>query len=429
MLRRLNPLLLAFLSSYSLAQSSSKLTLEQALRSARENNGDVLAAQLNYESAKASTRSAYAAFLPEVTPNLTREDGRLNTLTGAGKGGRNFDTTDSGITARWLLFDNGVRSANYKRSQISKERTQFTSLETYRSVLFGVYSAYFDALRAQQLSKVAQSSLDRALRLQDATEKREQFGAGPRKDILQAQADALNAKVSVLTSNNQVYTTMASLKAILGWPEEVLPELDDSQDVKPTMVEYSLEQAISDGLANRPSLLAARKLVESSRIDVTLARLDGGIAFQATANYNKSFSESVFDRSTLALTASIPLYDGSRTKENLRAAKLGLQADEATLKQTERDVRAEIEASYKSFKQNFDRLEAAKLAKAAAVQNYAAASGAYEGGAATVLDQLTAQVSLTTAESNFVQAYYDLLISEVKLKQVVGKTLPGEDPS
>jgi outer membrane protein len=324
------------------------------------------------------------------------------------------------------LFDNGTRHATYRKSELLKDQLAFSSLDTYRAVLFDVHSSFYGALRAQQLLKVSESAYTRATTLQDAAEKRESVGSGPKKDILQAKADALNAKVNVLTSKNQVSTSLANLKAVLGWPNDNVPELDDSQNAEPTMVDYSLEKAIADGLANRPSLLAARIRVESSKLDVTLAKLDGGISFQATANYTKSFSESVFDRPSLALTASIPLYDGSRSRENIRAAELGYQADQAALLQTERDVRAEIESAYKEFEQNFSRHEAAKLARDAAQSNYNAAAGAYKEGAGTVLDELTAQVSLATAESNYVQAYYDLLISEVKLKQVVGKPLPGE---
>lgn len=418
--------LVALCSAYGYAQDSEKLTLDKALDYARMNNGTVLAAKLNYEAAKANTKAAYAAFLPTVTPSVTREDGRLNTLTGPNRGGVNFDTTDSGVIARWLIFDNGTRGATYKKSQNARERVEYSSLDTYRGVLFDVHSSFYDALRAQQLLRVAQSSEVRALRLQDAAEKREKFGAGPRKDILQAKADALNAKVNVLTTTNQVSNTLADLKAVLGWPQDTLPPLDDSQNIKPTMVDYGLETAIAEGMANRPSLLSARKLVESSKLDVTLAKLDGGITYQATANYNKSFSESVFDRPSLALTASIPLFDGSRSRETTKAAELNLQADRATLLQTERNVRAEIESAYKEFKQNFDRLAAAQLAKEAAQQNFDAAEGAFNAGAGTVLDQLTAQVSLTTAESNYIQAYYDLLISEVRLKLAVGQPLPGE---
>lgn len=405
---------------------SDKLTLNDALRSASDNNGTVQQARLNYESAKASARAAYSVFLPTVTPSVQQENGTLNVLTGAGKGHNTIDTTDASIQARWLLFDNGTRQATYRKSELLKDQLEFSSLDTYRAVLFDVHSSFYGALRAQQLLKVSESALKRATTLQDAAEKREAVGAGPRKDILQARADALNAKVDVLTAQNQVSTSLANLKAVVGWPTDTVPELDDSQNAEPTMVDYSLEQAIADGLANRPSLLAARIRVESSKLDVTLAKLDGGISFQATANYTKSFSESVFDRPSLALTASIPLYDGSRSRENIKAAELGYKADQAALVQTERDVRAEIESAYKEFEQNFSRHEAAKLARDAAQQNYDAAAGAYKEGAGTVLDELTAQVSLATAEANYVQAYYDLLISEVKLKQVVGKPLPGE---
>ncbi|MBS1723596.1 MAG: TolC family protein [Armatimonadetes bacterium] len=422
-------LVLGFVAlSVSALGQTDKLTLEDALRAANENNGTVQAARLNYESAKAGVRSAFSSFLPTVTPVYSREDGHLQTLTGPGKGGSNFDTRSATIQASWLLMDNGTRSATYRRTKVSSEVTEFSTLDTYRGVLFNVHTSFYDALRAQHLLGVAQASLERAKKLEDATIKREQVGAGPRKDILQAKADALNAQVNVLTATNQVSTAEASLKAVLGWPKEELPTLDDSQDTEPGKFDLTitLEEAIAHGLANRPSLQASRKRLEASRLDVTLARLDGSVNWKATANYDRSFSEGVFDRPSLAITASFPLYDGDRSKENVRSAQLGFESDKAALAQTERDARAEIESAYKEFKQNFDRLEAAKLARDAAVENYNAASGAFHEGAGTVLDELTANVSLATAESNYVQAYYDLLISQVRLKQVMGDPLPGE---
>lgn len=416
----------ASLTCLSVAQSVDTLTIAEALEAARSNNGTVEAARLNYEAAKASTKVAEAAFWPTVTPSVQREDGRLDTHTGAARGVNNFSTTDSGVIARWLVFDNGTRNATVKRARVTQEQIQFSSLDTYRTVLFDVYSVYFNALRAQQLLKVQQAALERARTLQDAAEQREAAGAGAKKDIYQAQADALNAKVDVLTATNDVSTTLAALKAVLGWPSDTLPPLDDTQSTQPVRLDLTLEQATQEGLAQRPSLLAARKRIELSKLDVTLAKLDAGITLTGTANYNKSFSESVFDRQSFAINASIPLFDGSRSREIIRAAQLNLQADQASLLQTERDVRADIESAYKEFNQNFDVLDAAKAARDAAQINYDAASGAYREGAGTILDQLTAQVSLATAESNYIQAYYDLVISEVRLRVALGRPLPGE---
>ncbi|MBS1713387.1 MAG: TolC family protein [Armatimonadetes bacterium] len=408
------------------AQDDAKLTLREALRSARQNNGTVLAARLGYESAKASTKSAFSAFLPTVTPTYSREDGFIDTLTGPGRGRSDLDSGTSAVTASWLLFDNGERSTNYSRARTSEQQTEYQTLETYRSVLFSVHSVFYDALRSQQLLKVANSALERATTLQDYAEKRAEVGSGPRKDILQAKADALNAKVDVLTSTNQVSTSLATLKAVLGWPQAELPPLDDSESEQPTIVDYTLDQALAEGLANRPSLLASRKLVDLAKLNVRSAKLDTSVAFAGRANYLKSFSESQFDKPTFTLTASFPLFDGYLSRENLRAAELDLKARQASVVQDERDVRAEIESAYKEFRQNFDRREAAKLALDAARLNFESAKGSYTEGAGTILDQLTAQVSLSTAESNAIAAYYDLLISEVRLKLVTGRPLPGE---
>jgi outer membrane protein len=145
-----------------------------------------------------------------------------------------------------------------------------------------------------------------------------------------------------------------------------------------------------------------------------------------SANYRKSFSESTFDRSALVLQASIPLFDGNRSRENLRAAGFSLEGQRQSLIQSERDVMAEVESTYKEFAQNIERLRAAELAREAARLNYQAAADARQEGAAEIIEELTAQVSLVTAEANFVQAYYDLLIAEVRLRLVTGQPLPGE---
>ncbi len=426
MIRRMSVVIFVAMAGHAFGQSQ-KLNLQDALNLARENNGNVLSARLNYEAAKANTRAANSAFLPTLTPNIDRIDGRQNVLTGPLKGGSAIRQTDASITASWLLFDNGSRNNSYRQSRISQELTENNSLDIYRSVLFEVHSAFYSALRAQQLLKVSESSYKRAVKLQDAAEKKEEVGFGPKKDILQAKADALNAKVNVLTSANSVSTSLANLRAILGLSDQANPELEDNQDTQPKMVDYTLEQAIADGMANRPSLKAAALQVDLQNLNVAQARLNGSVSFQASANISKSFSESQFDRSTLNLTASYPLFDGWKSKELVRSAVLNLESEKASFEQTKRTVRAEIESSYKEFQQNFERKAAAQLALEAAKLNYEAASGSYEAGAGTILDELTALVSLTTAESNYVQSFYDLLISEVKLQQVTGRPMPGEN--
>jgi outer membrane protein len=243
---------------------------------------------------------------------------------------------------------------------------------------------------------------------------------------LQAEADLLNARASLLASQIQVETTVTALKAILGFPNNQELTLVQVRPEEAKPLEISLADALSAGLKARPDLESNRRRIESQKATVRLAKMDSMAEWTLGANVRKSFGDSVFDTSQLVFNVSIPLFDGARSKNVLRGAELNLQSSEATLEQSERDASAEIETAYRQYTQNLRRLEASRLALRAAELNFQAASEARAAGAGNLIEVLTAQVTLVTAESNFVAAYYDTLISDVRFRLAVGQAMPGE---
>lgn len=420
--------ILASLAAAACVAARADLTLEDALRIARENNGTARAAELGYRAAQADARAAFSAFLPTVSPTLRQENGRLQNHTGLGRGGSNIDTTDASISASWTLLDNGTRGVAYRQSQLARDAAEAAALDSLRTVLFNVQQSFYDALRSQELLAVQAASVVRAKEILDRATLSEEVGAGPKKDILQAKADYLNAQVNELAARNQVSTTRSALWAVIAYPEPELPRLSGPADAQPAVQTWTLEEATRQALENRPDLRSGRIRVQAAESAVRAARLEGSIDFSLSARYDKSFSESVFDRSGLVLQASFPLYDGSRSRERVRSAQLERDAQAATYLQAERNARAEVESAYKAYAQNAERLSAARLALEAARLNYQAASDARKEGAGDLIEELTAQVSLVTAESNFVQAVYDVLISEARLRLVTGQPMPGEQP-
>lgn len=421
-------LTLACLAAVAAALDSRPITLGDALKLAKENNGSVRAAALRYESAKASAKASYAAFLPTVTPTLSQENGRFQQNTGAFRGGQTIDTTSALIEANWRLFDMGFRRLDYRQAVLDQESSERSALQTLRATLFDVHSKFFEGLRRQELLKVQDRNLARAKEILDQTKFRasDQVGDAPRKDIRQAEADFLNARVSQLSASNLVAVALANLKAVLGVGLNELGELKAPESAAPQPLTFSLDEAIAEGLKNRADLEASRKGIESSKLRLRSIELNAGINLTADVNYRKSFAEDNFDRASLVLRATYPLYDGRRTKELVRSQQLSVKSQEATLVQTERDVKAEIEGSYKQYTQNIVRLEAATAALDAARVNYQAALESQRLGAGNLIEVLTAQVSLATAESNYVEAVYDTAISEVRLRLAIGREMPGE---
>lgn len=417
------------LSSSGLSLAAD-LTLSDALKLAKEQNGQVLSALIAVRSARSQVVSSEGAFLPTLTASGGYDVSRRNDQTGVGGGSRRSDSTtgSADVTARWTLLDSGERGLTLGSSRRSLKIQENSAVQTLREVLTSVHKSFYDALRAQELLRVQEAQLGRVQKILDQTKARVELGDTRPIDILQAEADVLNARATVLQARNRVTNSAATLKASIGWPaDEALPPLAKVQEPETPAIPYTLDQAFADGIQRRADLSADRLAIEAQGFNIRLSRIDAGVTWSLSANASKTFGPDVFDRSGLSLQATIPLYDGRRSQEAIRREQLRLASLKATYTQSERNARAEIEAAYKEYDQNREVLAAAKAALAAAQKNYDAAIGAQEAGSGTLIQVLTAQVSLVTAESTYVQAVYDTLISDVNLRLATGQAVPGEE--
>ncbi len=421
------PVALGFTLLLAAASSAQQaLDLQRCLALAKERNGSVRAAFLAAESARSRRLQSLAAFFPSVPPSYEYLSRRIDRETGAFRGLTKSDTNTSEVTARWQLLDSGERSWTLSASRLTEEAQRLTALQTLRRVLFTVHQQYFDALRAHELLRVAEQQVSLAENILNQTRALVEQGESPAKDILQAEADYLNAKVQLLVAKNQVSTAEASLRAAIGWPaDEPLPPLAAVAEPA-AQAPGALEELVRQGLEARPDLVAERLRTRADRYDVLRADQASKASWSLDANYSRQFSDDVVERQSLSFVVSVPLFDGGRLREAARQARLAWQANLESLVQLERDARAEIESAYAVFVQNTERVGAARAAVEAARKNFEAAEGSRAAGASDLISTLTARVSLATAESNYVQAVYDTHIADVRLRLAVGKEIPGE---
>ena len=417
------------LAMIALAVAQDSLSLDEALRLARTRNGTIKAAILDAKGADSRVKQALGAFFPTITPFAEYNNTRNVSDTSLGKAVFRDDGWTTGVDASWKILDAGQRDLSLRGSRRSADASRLDSLQTLRRTLFTVHQQFYEALRAQELLRVSQSQVDRTQKIYDQAE----FGARPdigtvaKKDVLQARADLLNAKTEFLRVKNLTATTLNSLKATIGWdPKAELPMLTKAETPNEVMPETSLEEVANQGLRDRADLQSQRKLVEAQRFTVLRADRDAGFSFDLNLNFSRNFSPNENENRNLQLLVTYPLFDGERLREQARETRLSWESSKATLNQSEREARAQIESAYIEHRQNAERVSAAKLALEAAQENYRAAKAAQDEGANDVIAVLTAQVSLVTAESNLIEATYDYYVSDVNLRLVTGKVIPGE---
>lgn len=417
------------IASAALANAQDALTLDEALRLARLNNGDIRAAAFDVRAANSRVKQARSAFYPTVTPFAQYSNRRTVTDLGTGNQTATDDGFTTGVDARWNLLDSGQKEFSLLGSRRSEEAIKFDATQLLRRTLFQVHQQYYEALRAQELLRVAQSQVDRTQKIYDQAEfgARPEIGSVAKKDVYQARADLLNAKVELLRVKNLTSNTISTLKATIGWDQSrELPVLAKVAEPTEFAATGPKEKVVADGLRDRADLQASRRRIESQYYSVKRADRDAGFSFDLDLNYSRNFSPNQNDDRNLTLLVSYPLFDGGRLREQAREQKLVYQAAQESLVQTERIAQAEIESAYSEYVQNIERVNASKQALEAAHVNYNAAIAAQREGANDVIEVLTAQVSLVTAESNFIEATYDYYVAEVNLRLVSGRSIPGE---
>ncbi len=415
------------LSGSVFAQTSPPLTLTRALELAKSRNGDVRSAIFDLRAADSRVKQAFAAFLPIVTPVYRYTSARQESATYLGG---HFIQTEGGSTTidgSWRVLDTGERDLTYRSSKRSFDAQRLITLQTLRTTLFSVEQQYYEALRAQELQSVSDAEVDRTKLILEQTRARVELKDAAAKDILQAEADALNAQVSSLLARNRSTNAQATLKATLGLPSgEPLPVLEAVPVPELVGPEGELDSLLSEGVRNRPDLISRRKLIDAQKLNLERARRGALVSLGVDLNYSPQITPKYLQDRSFLLTASIPLFDGGRSREQAREINANVQSSLALLEQSERVARSEIETAYKDFGQNAERAKAAQAALTAAKKNYEAASDSQKAGASNLIEVITARVSLVTAESNFVEALYDYTISDVKLRLVLGRPIPGE---
>lgn len=410
-----------------LAHAQSQLSLQDAISLANKNNGTIRAARLTAKASESGVAQAFSAFLPTLTPSYNYSSTRQEIAASGVTSAYTSDGSTTQLAANWRLLDVGQRSYSYSAAKQSLAAQRQATRQTLRQTLFTVCQQYYEALRAQELQRVADTQVGRAETILDQTKARVAVKDTAAKDVLQAQADLLNAKVSALQAKNQTATSAASLKALIGMTAaEPLPALVKLSSVPNEPDATRLADLINEGLENRPDLQASRRNIAASRYNLLGQKLNAGVTASLDATLTQQFSPDSIQNRTLTLLVSYPLFDGGYLRETARATAYQLEASKANLVQSEATARAEIESAFAEFTQNRERVDAAQSAIDASRENYNAALESQRLGASDVIAVLTAQLSLVTAESNYIQAVYDYVISDAKLKLVTGRKLMGE---
>jgi outer membrane protein len=417
------------------------LTLEEALKTAQARHPQMQAARAQTEASSARVMESRAALLPQVGASGTYTYGRSRggtTVSSLGTGtstatGTTTTTTYSsssmgssyrfGLSASELVYDFGQTSGRWNAANASLRSLQAQERNAAVQLAFNLRSAYYTSAAAKALLKVAEENV----RNQDAHLRQIQgfveAGTRPEIDLAQARTDRANAQVQLINAQVAYDTDKALLNQAMGVESSVDWDVVDAPSQAVSGEDGRPDDLMVEAVKARPDLLSLSHQVEAQ--ELTTTSIKGGYAPSLGAN--ASLTEQGDELGSLdwsayvGLSLSWQLFGGGITEAQVRESRANTAVLRAQVEQQRQQVRTDVEQARLSVRATKAAIEAAHEAAANARIRLTLAEGRYQAGVGNVIELGDAQLALTTAAAQEVQATFNLATARAKLLQALGQ--------
>jgi outer membrane protein len=411
---RKSAIIVCLAAHIAFGQTPQKLTLQDAEALALKNHPQILAAEneLGYANQQiVETRSAY---YPMVDADLTGSAANHEARVGAGylTDSLLFNHYGNGFTVSQLITDVGRTPNLVASSRLGAQASSQTYQATRYNVLLQVNRAYYDALHAQAVVRVAEETVSARQLLADQVTALAKNKLKSDLDASFADVNVAEAKLLLLRAQDSLQEAYAELSRALGSDQVFAFQLVD--EPLPPSPAAKPDDLVTQAMNNRPELASLRFSRESaykfadaekdlSRPTVSLVGVAGYIPYIAQLTSTPIPSEYA----AAAVNVEIPVFNGHLFSARREAARYrALEADQNLRNEQERVAR-DVRVAWAGSINAFQRIDVSAQFLRQASLALQLAQGRYDLGLSSIVELTQSQLNLTQAEIENLNAKYD----------------------
>jgi outer membrane protein TolC len=416
------PLLLA-LQIAAAGDTLPRVTLNDALQRASRLDPNYVSALGQVGTAAWGRRAAMSAFiLPSLTVSLDLTK-YSSAFFNIGTGGLQSVSANFQATARYEVFS--VRKfAELSRARAELEGAEAGSLEARFAAALLTESDFYDVLANQDLSRVTDERVRRATEAFQVARARVTSGAAVQSDSLQLFLELTRARVEQLRQASALHVARLQLGRRVGiaGPVEAVP----IDSVSTGELPIGVSDAVTMALAQGPQYRVARANERAAEAVFKARRGEYFPTLTATASHTR-FDTKLFpgarNISSIDFGISLSLWNNGQREIAISQARVNRDVTEAIRADIERAALADVTQAYEAYVTDRLTVDLQQTAVLVARENYRVQDARYRAGASTIIELLNAQVDLTQAESDLVQARFAARLALAGLEAIVGQRL------
>lgn len=469
MIRKLIFVGLGFFSLSAQGQSDS-FTLRQCIEYAWVNNLDIRQSTLTNQSSKIDLKQSKTSLLPSVSASAGQNyqfgrtvDRFTNTYIN-----QTIRSNNVGLNAGLTLF-NGFQNHNFIKQQSALEKSTEEDIQTVKNqVALNIASAFLQVIQAEEMVKNARVQIESTRLRIDREERRVDAGAADMSSFLTLKAQVANEELNLVTAENSRNAALLNLKTYMQMPPDnqlkvVLPGIPADVVSNP----FSVNELYDISLHNMPQIKSAVYQSEAAQMQVRLSKgnwspnisLYGSIStvysqsakaisgyqvagsqiIGVTQNGNEpvvqpviayqfqtiGFSTQLKDNigQAAGINLSWNLFTGFQVQNQIAKSKINSQVRDLGLLRAKNTLLTEINLAVNNYNAAKAKYDASRNNVDAQKLSLDYIQKRFDAGASTSLDFIQSKNNFLQAQSNEVQAKYELVFRGLILEYYKGNPI------
>ena len=425
---------LAFASN---AQAQSLVEMYDA---ARGYDAGFISAKSLYEANLAKANQALGGILPNIAVSVshTRTDFQRQVI--------GVDATRTPVTeletkttaatlvqpiyrpAAWATYRQGGR-------QLQQAAAQYETAE--HDLLIRVSQAYFDVLTSEDNFELVQNQKKAVSEQLASAQRNFEVGTATITGVRDAQARFDLANAQAIAAENELRTKRLALNMVVGL-NDAKPKRLAKHPATIAAPKDDVNVWVSQAQASSPAVRQAQLAVEVADYEVDKAvavhkpTLDAQMTYGRTENLKGTYvsSYSAYPLTTwnpsVGLVLNVPLFAGFSGVYKVKEAYALKEKAQADLENARRGTEQATRNTYFGLLAGLSQVKAYEAAEASSQSALDANKLGYSVGVNINIDVLNSQSQLYQTKRDLAKARYDVLVTNLKLRQAAGTLTPAD---
>lgn len=389
-----------------------ELSLQDSITYALQNNPSIHIASEDKKKSEFSVDETKAGKKPTISLG--------SSYNYQGNSDQDKDSFSNSLRMNWQLYSGGKTEAKIDQAQLGVRSADLQVEKTKQQLILDATTNYYSVLEAKNMQAVNEESVGNLKAHLNIVQAKYQEGVAAKSEVLRSEVEVANAEQNLIKAQNQYELAVADLLTTMnmdaGTEVQLQGELSYQADTR------SLQEAIAFAKQNRPEAIQSQVSIDSAKKSIKIAESNKrpSVSLSASTGWDDRLLPGNDTDWSVGASASWNIFDAGVTKSQINQAESSLNRSKLEAEQTADAIEQEVRQSYLNMKEAEKRLQTTEVTVNKAKEDLYIAQETYKAGAATNLDVFDAQLALTQAKTNHVQALYDYNVNKAKLDKAMG---------